>query len=97
TDLYLFRRQIDEYDNPHGDPQSTDLARSTTATYLGGGALVGWNFLWWLVGDLRLRGAYVYFRNPKDADGVALPSPEKDGWDFSLQAHLTMDRRHHRF
>jgi outer membrane protein insertion porin family len=97
TDLYLFRRQIDEYVNPHGDPQSTEIGRSTTATYLGGGALVGWNFLWWLVGDLRLRGAYVYFRNAKAADGTLVPLPEKDGWDFTLQAHLTLDRRHHRF
>ncbi len=97
TDLYLFRRQINEYANPHGDPQSTDIGRSTTATYLGGGALIGWNFLWWLVGDVRLRGAYVYFRNAKDADGALVALPEKDGWDFTLQAHLTLDRRHHRF
>lgn len=97
TDLYLFRRQISEYVNPHGDPQSTEVGRSTTATYLGGGALIGWNFLWWLVGDLRLRGAYVYFRNAKDGDDAPVAPPAKDGWDFTLQAHLTLDRRHNRF
>jgi outer membrane protein assembly factor BamA len=96
-DLYAYRRSIDEYANPPDDPRSFAIARSTETTYLGGGALIGWNFLWWLAADLRLRGAYVYFRNPHDAANNPLPSPEKDGWDFSLQAHLTIDHRHHRY
>jgi outer membrane protein insertion porin family len=97
ADLYTYRRELNEYANPPDDPRSFDIARTTTSTYLGGGALIGWNFLWWLVGDLRLRGAYVYFRDSQDATGQPLPRPEKDGWDITLQAHLTIDHRHHRY
>lgn len=97
TDIYLYRRALDEYENPHDDPTSSAITRTTTTTYLGGGALIGWKFLWWLVADLRLRGAYVYFRDSQDAAGNALPIPEKDGWDVTLQAHLTIDHRHHRY
>jgi outer membrane protein assembly factor BamA len=97
TDLYAYRRNLNEYANPPGNPRSFDISRTTTSTYLGGGVLVGWNFLWWLVGDLRLRGAYVYFREPHDTNGQPLPPPEKDGWDITLQAHLTIDHRYHRY
>jgi outer membrane protein insertion porin family len=97
ADIYAFHRSIDEYTNPPDDPRSFAIERTTTATYLGGGALIGWNFLWWLAGDLRLRGAYVYFRDAQDARGQPLPTPEKDGWDVTLQAHLTLDHRHHRY
>ncbi|HET9622538.1 MAG TPA: BamA/TamA family outer membrane protein [Kofleriaceae bacterium] len=96
-DLYSYRRSIDEYLNPPDDHTSFAIARSTESTYLGAGALIGWNFLWWLAADLRLRGAYVFFRDPHDAAGKPLAAPEKDGWDFSLQAHLTIDHRHHRY
>jgi outer membrane protein assembly factor BamA len=95
TDLYAYRKQVDEYRNPHDDARDFAIARSTEATYLGGGALIGWNFRWWLVGDLRLRGAYVFFRNSETPEGQALDTPEHDGWDVTLQAHLTLDNRHH--
>lgn len=97
TDLYIYRRDLNEYANPPGDARSTDIARTTSTTYFGVGALVGWNFTWWLVGDLRLRGAYAYFRDSRDANDQPLPVPEKDGWDVTLQAHLTIDHRHHRY
>jgi outer membrane protein insertion porin family len=97
TDLYAYRRVIAEYANPPDDPRSTEIARETTATYLGAGALIGWKFRWWLVGDLRLRGAYVYFRDAVDGAGQPVAIPEEDGWDVSLQAHLTIDHRHHRY
>jgi outer membrane protein insertion porin family len=96
TDLYLFRRNIDEYVNSPAAPTSFAIERSTQATYLGGGALIGWNFLWWLAGDLRVRGAYVYFRDSKDAAGQPVAEPQHDGWDITLQAHLTVDHRQHR-
>lgn len=98
TDLYLFRRNIDEYTNPPDDTRSLAIERRTTATYLGGGALIGWNFLWWLMADLRLRGAWVYFRDSRDAaDQPIARLPENNGWDISLQAHLTLDHRYHRY
>ncbi len=98
TDLYLFRRNIDEYTNPPDDTRSFAIERRTTATYLGGGALIGWNFLWWLMADLRLRGAYVYFRDSQDTAGQPIAQlPEKNGWDITLQAHLTVDHRYHRY
>jgi outer membrane protein insertion porin family len=96
TDLYLYRRALDEYLNPHDDPRSSAIARITTSTYLGAGALVGWRFRWWLIGNLRLRWAWVYFRNAEDPSGAPLTPPESDGWDVSLQPHLTLDNRHHR-
>lgn len=98
TDLYLERHHIDEYANPLTDATSQVIARTSTETFLDAGALVGWNFRWWLVGDARLRGAWVYFRDAKDPlDGTPLPAPEKDGWDISAQFRLTADHRVHRF
>jgi outer membrane protein insertion porin family len=97
ADLYLFRRNIDEYVNDPGAPRSFAVERSTQVTYLGGGALIGWNFLWWLSADLRLRGAYVYFRNSRDAADQPIAQPQHNGRDISLQAHLTVDRRQHRY
>jgi outer membrane protein assembly factor BamA len=97
TDLYAYQRNLDEYANPPGDLQSFAVSRTTRTTYLGGGALIGWNFLWWLAADLRLRGAYVYYRDARDAADQKVALPEKDGWDVTLQAHLTIDRRHNRY
>jgi outer membrane protein assembly factor BamA len=99
TDLYLERHHIDEYANPPGDPTSKEIDRSTTETFLDAGVLVGWNFKWWLVGDARLRGAYVYFRDPVNpsAGNAPVPVPEKDGWDVTAQLRLTLDHRFHRF
>lgn len=94
TDLYAYHRTISEYAN--SDPRSFAIARTTTATYLSAGGLIGWNFLWWLVGDVRLRGAHVKFRDSRDATGQVTARPEIDGWDVTLQLHLTLDRRHHR-
>ena len=97
TDLYLYRRDIEEYVNDPNAPRSFAIERTTQSTYLGGGALIGWNFLWWLSGDLRLRGAYVYFRDSKDAAGQPIANPQHDGWDITLQAHVTVDHRQHRY
>ncbi len=96
-DLYLERKQIDEYANPAGQPRNFDISRSTRETFLDAGALIGWNFRWWAVADIRLRGAYVYFRDPHDASGAAVTVPEKDGWDFTMQTRLTLDHRVHNF
>lgn len=97
ADLYAYHRLLEEYENPPGDPRSFAIARTTTTTYLSAGALLGWNFLWWLVGDLRLRGGYAYFRDAQDASGQLVARPEKDGWDVTLQARLTIDHRYHRY
>ncbi len=97
-DLYLEQRRIDEYLNPATDPTSQTIERSTQQTFLDAGVLVGWNFKWWLVGDARLRGAYVYFRdalNPQT--GAPEPVPEKDGWDVTAQFRLTLDHRFNRY
>jgi outer membrane protein insertion porin family len=101
-DLYLENRYIDEYANPASDPTNQDIERSTRQVFLDAGALVGWNFAWWLVGDMRLRGAYVYFReayNPTldPNHTMTLPTPEKDGRDVTIQARLTLDHRFHYF
>lgn len=96
-DVYLYRRFVDEYANPADDPTSTEIVRTTESNYLGGGLLVGWNFAWWAIADFRLRGAYVYFRDPQAPDGTPLPAPSIDGWDITAQARLTLDARQHYF
>jgi outer membrane protein assembly factor BamA len=98
-DLYFERRQIDEYANPPTMPTSQAIERSTTQTFLDAGGLIGWNFRWWLVGDVRLRAAYVFFRDPfnPSAGNIPEPSPEKDGWDVTTQFRLTLDHRVHYF
>jgi outer membrane protein assembly factor BamA len=98
VDTYLERRQIDEYTNPRLDPTDQSIARTTQEGFFDFGALLGYTLRWWAVASLRVRGAWVYFRNPHDPNtGAALPSPEKDGWDVTAQARLTLDHRFHRF
>jgi outer membrane protein assembly factor BamA len=98
VDLYLERRLIDEYANPPNDPTSQAIARETTQTFLDAGLLVGWNFYWWLVGDVRLRGAWVTFRDANNpTTKAAEPLPEKDGRDVTAQFELTLDHRINRF
>ncbi|MBA3455788.1 MAG: BamA/TamA family outer membrane protein [Deltaproteobacteria bacterium] len=96
-DLYLYRRIASEYLNPTADPTNKTIARESTATFLGGGALVGFRLAWWLIADLRLRGARLRFTDSQAPDGTPLPSPEADGWDVSSQARLTLDARHYRY
>jgi outer membrane protein assembly factor BamA len=98
-DLYALHIIEDEYANPPADPASFAVDRETTTTFLDAGALVGWQFAWWLIADLRLRGAYLYLRDvhADDAAKTPLPPPDPDGWDWSLQARMTLDHRSHRY
>jgi outer membrane protein insertion porin family len=98
-DLYAYRRGLTEYANPMTDDRDSSIARITTATYLGGGALIGYRLGWWINVDLRLRYGHVTFRgtHADDAAQTPLPIPETDGWDVSMQSHLTVDARHHRY
>ncbi len=97
-DVFVYRRINDEYANLPRDPTDDRIARSSTATYLGGGLLLGWQLRWWLSTDLRLRGARVTFADGKNGDDppVAVPVPQTSGWDVSAQWRATLDRRHHR-
>ncbi|MDB4956903.1 MAG: family outer membrane protein [Myxococcales bacterium] len=94
-DIYAYRRYVQEYLNPPSDPRSFEVGRETQQTFLDGGVLVGWRFYWWLVADFRLRGAYVFFRDAKAADGSPLPVPQTDGWDITTQERITLDARKH--
>jgi outer membrane protein insertion porin family len=95
-DLYLQHRVVDEYENL--DARSFTIARESTQNYLDGGALVGYTPVYWFTGDVRLRGAYVYFRDSHDpATGLALARPEADGRDISAIVRGTIDARHHQF
>jgi outer membrane protein assembly factor BamA len=97
-DVFLYRRINDEYANLARDPTDARIARSSTATYLGGGLLAGWQHRWWLSTDVRLRGARVTFRDGRygEEPDVAVPVPQSDGWDVSAQGRATLDRRQHR-
>ena len=96
-DLYAYHRREDEYENPPADPESDRVLRINTTNYLGGGVLVGYTFAWWAVLDFRLRGGYAWFDKSYAPDDTPLPVPEKDGRDITLQTHLTLDRRGHRY
>jgi outer membrane protein insertion porin family len=98
-DIYMFQRVSQEYANPPSDPTDDTVARESTTTYIGGGFLIGWRFAWWCNFDLRMRGAKIRFSDAFDpaAPDVPLPLPEKDGYDVSTQARLTLDGRHYRF
>ncbi len=97
-DLYAYRRVLDEYANPTNDGTSTEILRESTSDYVGGGLLLGWNFNWWAIGDLRLRGAYVRFHDSHaPADDAPLPNPSIDGYDVTVQGRLTFDARKHYF
>ena len=101
-DVYLAHEIVDEYVNATIAPRSFAIDRESTQTFLDAGALVGYTFKWWLVGDVRLRGAYLYFRDAHAIDingnpSNALPEPQADGWDVSLQFRGTLDHRSHRY
>ena len=97
-DMYLERRQIDEYVNPLLDETDQTIARTTQENFLDFGGLVGYTFRWWAVASFRARAAWTTFRDPHDPNtGAALASPEKDGWDVTVQGRLTLDHRFHRF
>jgi len=96
-DLYAEDKLIYEYLNPVNDPQNFDVARTTEDRFLDAGALIGWNWRWWIGADFRFRAAYVQFLDAVDASGKPTTSPEKDGWDTTLQFHLTIDHRIHKF
>ncbi len=96
-DLYLLHQITTEYANVN--PRSFAIERQSTETFLDAGYLLGYRFTWWLVQEFRLRGAYVYFRDSNAADTEKTPvvEPQDDGWDVTLQAITTLDRRIHRF
>ena len=48
-DIYLLHQITDEYSNV--DPRSFAIERESTETFLDAGALVGYRFAWWLVGE----------------------------------------------
>lgn len=95
TDIYAFSKSVNEYENPPNDPTSTAVARTAQHHYLGGGVLLGWNCEWWCKTDLRLRGAYVYFRDAQAPDGSPTTEPSVDGWDWTAQFHFVLDARGH--
>jgi len=98
-DLYLLHQLTSEYANLTNAPTSFAVERVSTETFLDAGALVGYRFAWWLVGEFRLRGAYVYFRDSNAGDDAKTPvaAPQEDGWDISAQAIMTLDHRSHRY
>jgi outer membrane protein assembly factor BamA len=97
-DVFLQRKLSQEFANPPNDPANLELARESTETFLNGGFLLGWNHNWWLTSDVRVRGAYVTYRDAVvPGTTISLPPPSPDGRDVTVQARVTADRRTHRF
>lgn len=95
-DVYLERRQIDEYLNP--SRTVAEVGRTTEETFLDAGFLVGYAWRWYLVTDARLRSAYVFFHDSVDPrTNMPVAKPEGDGWDTTLQLRVTFDPRVHNF
>ena len=99
ADVYLLHQIEDEYVNAPNMKTSFAVSRESTDTFLDAGLLLGYTFRWWLVGDMRFRGAYAYFRDAHmlDSASTPMPEPESDGWDWTLQTHWTLDRRKRHF
>ena len=97
ADVYAYSRFVDEYVNPEGDETSTEIARTARHNYVGGGVVLGWNCEWWCKIHLRLRGAYVYFKESQAPDGTPLPNPSTDGWDVTQQVFFNFDLRQQAF
>ena len=97
ADVYLERRQIDEYLNP--SRTVSEVGRSTEETFLDAGFLVGYTWRWYLVTDARLRSAYVFFHDAIDPsnNNAPVPKPQQDGWDTTMQLRVTFDPRVHNF
>lgn len=95
-DVYLLHRSIVEYENPQDDATDYTIARNTKWNFLDVGALAGWRWYWWLVGDVRFKPAYAFFTKLEADDPVNRVKPDRDGWDVSAQARITIDRRKNR-
>ena len=81
-DLYYENKLIYEYLNPTNDPTNFNVARTTCQQFFDGGALIGWNWTWWLGADLRFRTGYAEFADFVDASGnPTTRSEKKDGFD----------------
>jgi outer membrane protein assembly factor BamA len=93
VDLYYENKLIYEYLNPIDNPTSFLVSRTSRQQFFDGGALLGWNWTWWLGADLRFRTGYAEFTGAVDAEGKPTTSPEKDGRDTTLQLHVTLDHR----
>ncbi len=102
-DTLLRHTVVTEYDSPQaflGEPQPE---RISTQNYLNAGVLIGVNIVRDLAFYLRLRGAYVFFRDAhydSSFDVASVPNlpavakePETDGWDVSAEARMTLDTR----
>jgi outer membrane protein insertion porin family len=96
-DLYYENKLIDEYLNPSYDPTSFVVARTSREQFFDAGALIGWNWRWWLGADVRFRTGYVEYTDFVDSNGLPAKRPEKDGLDTTVQFHLTLDHRIHKF
>jgi outer membrane protein assembly factor BamA len=96
-DLYYENKLVYEYLNPVNDPESFAVGRTTRQQFFDGGALLGWNWRWWIGADALFRTGYVEFTDVVDAAGNPTTRPEKNGWDTTVQLHFTLDKRIHLF
>jgi outer membrane protein assembly factor BamA len=95
-DVYALHRSILEYKNPQADATDYTIDRNTKWNFLDVGVLAGWRWYWWLIGDLRFKPAYAFFTQLEADDPVNRVKPDRDGWDITVQARMTIDRRRNR-
>ncbi len=95
-DVYALHRSILEYKNPQNDATNYTIDRNTKWNFLDVGVLAGWRWYWWLIGDLRFKPAYAFFTQLQATDPMNRVKPDRDGWDVTMQARMTFDRRRNR-
>ena len=100
ADTFIRREYVTEYSG--GDIFDEPVPdRVTRLNYYNAGFLLGINVWKGMALDLRLRGAYVSFGDPDcardDVDPLTAECntevPGVDGWDVSMEARLTYDKR----
>ena len=102
-DSFSRRERVSEFDSRDAFLEQPERERETTMTYLNNGLFAGLNLWKGMAFDLRLRGAYVFYRDSEWSDAAVEnapeahigtpPAPEKDGWDISTETRLTRDKR----
>ncbi|MBI4512050.1 MAG: BamA/TamA family outer membrane protein [Deltaproteobacteria bacterium] len=98
-DTFHRRERVTEFSSPEEFLDQPEPDRISTMYYLNAGLLLGANLWRGMAFDTRLRGAYVFYRDPhwalktKQESQGSPGAPQDDGWDVSSEFRLIRDKR----